>query len=327
MRVMGNRDASVMTPEIPDLFDYAQHRRNRSRAAARFIEFDLLKNECALRLAERLEFMRRDFSLCLDFGCHNGLLTNHLKKTGKVGTVIQADPTFEFAIQAEINGPPIVSEALQLPFAPSMFDAVFSCLSLHWIDDLPGLLTQMRVLLKPDGLFLVSFLGGSTLTELRTVFAEAESEIAGGISPRAALMADIRDVGALLGRAGLALPVADADRLTINYQNLFQLMADLRGMGEQNALQQRMRKPTSRQFFLRAAQIYHDRYGQPDGSIPASFEIITLTGWAPHESQQKPLSPGSAMHRLADSLDATEHDPESSPSDAARFTADPAKRG
>lgn len=327
MRVMGKGDASVMTPEIPDLFDYAQHCRNRSRAAARFIEFDFLKNEGALRLADRLEFVRRDFPLCLDFGCHNGLLTKHLKKTGKVGMVIQADPTFEFARKAQINGPPIVSEPEQLPFAPSMFDAVFSCLSLHWIDDLPGLLTQMRALLKPDGLLLVSFLGGSTLTELRTVFAEAESELAGGISPRAAMMADIRDVGALLGRAGLALPVADADRLTINYQDLFQLMADLRGMGEQNALNQRIRKPTPRQFFQRAAQIYHNRYGQPDGSIPASFEIITLTGWAPHENQQKPLRPGSALHRLADSLDTTEHDPQSNPDDFASSTEDPAKQG
>ena len=193
--------------------------------------------------------MRRDFPLCLDFGCHDGVLTRHLKQTGKVGTVIQADPTFEFAKLAGINGPAIVSEAEQLPFAPAMFDAVFSCLSLHWIDDLPGLLTQMRALLKPDGLLLVSFLGGSTLIELRSAFAEAESEIAGGISPRAALMADIRDVGGLLGRAGLALPVADADRLTISYPDLFRLMADLRGMGEQNALQQRIRKPTSRQLF------------------------------------------------------------------------------
>ena len=300
-----------MNPEIPRLFDYAQHRRNRARAAASFTEFDFLKSEGALRLAERLELVRRDFPLCLDFGCHDGVLTRHLKQIGRVGTVIQADSAFEFARSAGVNGPAIVSEAEQLPFAPAMFDAVFSCLSLHWIDDLPGLLTQMRALLKPDGLLLVSFLGGSTLIELRSVFAEAESEIAGGVSPRVASMADIRDVGGLLGRAGLALPVADADRLTISYPDLFRLMADLRGMGEQNALQQRIRKPTSRQLFLRAAQIYQARHGRPDGSIPASFEIITLTGWAPHESQQKPLRPGSATHRLADSLDTTEHDPQS----------------
>ena len=299
-----------MNSEIPRLFDYAQHRRNRARAAASFTEFDFLKSEGALRLADRIELVRRDFPLCLDFGCHDGVLSRHLKQTGKVGTVIQADPAFEFARSAGANGPAIVSEAEQLPFAPAMFDAVFSCLSLHWIDDLPGLLTQMRALLKPDGLLLVSFLGGSTLVELRSALAEAESEIDGGISPRAVLMADIRDVGGLLGRAGLALPVADADRLTISYPDLFRLMADLRGMGEQNALQQRIRKPSSRQLFLRAAQIYQARYGRPDGSIPASFEIITLTGWAPHESQQKPLRPGSATHRLADSLDTTEHDPQ-----------------
>ncbi|MEC7587193.1 MAG: SAM-dependent methyltransferase, partial [Pseudomonadota bacterium] len=128
--------------------------------------------------------------------------------------------------------------------------------------------------------------------------------------PRTAPMADIRDVGGLLGRAGLALPVADADRLTITYPDMFRLMADLRGMGEQNALLGRRRTPTARRMFLRAAEIYHDRFAGPDGRIPASFEIITLTGWAPHESQQTPLRPGSAAHRLADSLCTTEHDPE-----------------
>jgi len=308
---MDNRDAPAMDPGIPRLFDFAQHCRNRARAAASFSDFDFLKSEGALRLAERVELVRRDFDLCLDFGCHDGLLTHYLKRTGKVGTVIQSDPTFEFASLAKINGPSIVTEAEKLPFAPAMFDAVFSCLSLHWIDDLPGLLSQMRALLKPDGLLLVSFLGGSTLTELRTVFAEAEDEISGGISLRAALMADIRDVGGLLGRAGFSLPVADTDRLTINYPDLFRLMTDLRGMGEQNALRQRIRKPTPRLHFLRAAKIYQERYGHLDGTIPASFEIITLTGWAPHENQQRAIRPGSATHRLADSLNATEYDPQS----------------
>jgi len=308
---MENSDSSAISPGIPRLFDYAQHCRNRARAAASFADFDFLKSEAALRLADRLDLMRRNFDLCLDFGCHDGLLTRYLKRTGKVGTVIQSDPTFEFASLARINGPAIVTEAEKLPFAPAMFDAVFSCLSLHWIDDLPGLLAQMRALLKPDGLLLVSFLGGSTLTELRTVFAEAEDKTSGGISLRAALMADIRDVGGLLGRAGFSLPVADADRLTINYPDLFRLMTDLRGMGEQNALRQRIRKPTSRLHFLQAAKIYQERYGQLDGTIPASFEIITLTGWVPHENQQKALRPGSAAHRLADSLNTTEYDPQS----------------
>ena len=181
---------------------------------------------------------------------------------------------------------------------------------LHWVDDLPGVMAQIRRLLKPDGLCLVNLLGGATLTELRASLLEAEQEIYGGAWPRTAPMADIRDVGGLLGRAGLALPVADADRLTITYPDMFRLMADLRGMGEQNALLGRRRTPTARRMFLRAAEIYHDRFAGPDGRIPASFEIITLTGWAPHESQQTPLRPGSAAHRLADSLGTTEHDPE-----------------
>ena len=173
VQFMVNRNSPTIEPGIPRLFDYAQHCKNRARAAASFADFDFLKSEGALRLADRLELVRRSFDLCLDFGCHDGLLTHYLKRTGKVGTVIQSDPTFEFASLARINGPSIVTEAEKLPFAPAIFDAVFSCLSLHWIDDLPGLLSQMRALLKPDGLLLVSFLGGSTLTELRNVFAEA----------------------------------------------------------------------------------------------------------------------------------------------------------
>ena len=262
-------------PSIPRLFDQTAQRRHRARAAAGFSGYDFLKREAAIRIADRLDLMRRDFPLCLDFGSHDGTLTGVIRETGK-----------------------------------GSFDAVFSCLMLHWVDDLPGVMAQIRRLLKPDGLCLLNLLGGATLTELRSSLLEAEQEIYGGAGPRTAPMADIRDVGGLLGRAGLALPVADADRLTITYPDMFRLMADLRGMGEQNALLGRRRAPTSRRLFLRAAEIYHDRFAGPDGRIPASFEIITLTGWAPHESQQTPLRPGSAAHRLADSLGTTEHDPE-----------------
>ena len=298
------------TPAIPRLFDQTAQRRHRDRAAGGFGGSDFLKCEAAVRIADRLELMRRDFPLCLDFGCHDGTLTREIRTSGKVGTVIQADPAPGFAHRAAACGPAVVTGYDQLPFAPASFDAVFSCLTLHWVDDLPGVMAQMRRLLKPDGLCLVNLLGGSTLSELRAALLEAEQELSGGASPRTAPMADIRDVGALLGRAGLALPVADADRLTITYPDMFRLMADLRGMGEQNALLGRKKAPTSRRLFLRAAQIYHDRFAGPDGRIPASFEIITLTGWAPHESQQQPLRPGSAAHRLADSLGATEQDPE-----------------
>ena len=294
---------------IPKLFDSHAQRRNRGRAAANFASFDFLKREAANRLVDRLELMRRDFPLCLDLGCHDGLLTREFAGTGKVGQVVQADPAPAFAALAASAGPPIAFEYDRLPFAEGSFDAVFSCLFLHWVDDLPGVMAQIRRLLKPDGLCLVSLLGGSTLTELRAVLLEAEQELAGGANPRAAPMADVRDAGGLLGRAGLALPVADADRLTITYPDIFRLMADLRGMGEQNALLGRSRAPSRRRLFLRAAEIYHDRFAASDGRIPASFEIITLTGWAPHESQQSPLRPGSAAHRLADMLGTTERDP------------------
>ena len=306
---MSDRQNQSNRSAIPRLFDMARHRGNRERAAGAYAGFNFLKAEGAVRLADRLEIMRREFPLCLDLGCHDGTLTRQLRQTGKVGTVIQADPAYGFALSAQSAGPALVNDSEGLPFIPAAFDAVFSCLSLHWVDDLPGVLAQMRAVLKPDGLLLVSLFGGTTLHELRSSLGEAESEIAGGLSPRTAPMTDIRDVGGLLGRAGFALPVADADRLTISYPNMFRLMADLHGMGEQNALKDRVRTPTSRRVFLRAAEIYQDRFGRDDGTIPASFEIITLTGWTPHESQQKPLRPGSAAHRLAASLEATEQDP------------------
>ena len=294
---------------IPKLFDSAAQRRNRGRAAADFGGYDFLKREATGRLADRLELMRRDFPLCLDFGCHDGVLTGEFAGSGKVGKVIQADPAPEFAACAAAAGPSVAVEYDRLPFAEASFDAVFSCLLLHWVDDLPGVMAQIRRLLKPDGLCLVSFLGGATLSELRASLLEAEQQLVGGANPRAAPMADVRDAGGLLGRAGLALPVADSDRLTITYPDMFRLMADLRGMGEQNALAGRSRAPSRRQLFFRAAEIYRDRFALPDGRIPASFEIITLTGWAPHGSQQVPLRPGSAAHRLADTLGTTEQDP------------------
>lgn len=295
---------------MPILFDKASLRHHRDRAAARYADFSFLKEEAARRVIDRLELVRRDFDLCLDFGCHDGVLSRHLADLDKTGTIIHADLSPKFATNALAHGAAIACDIDRVPFRPNSFDAVFSCLTIHWVDDLPGVMAQMRAVLKPDGLLLLSMFGGNSLTELRSALAAAESEIDGGLSPRCAPMADIRDIGGLLGRAGLALPVADSDRLTITYPNMFRLMADLRGMGEQNALMDRLRRPTSRALFMRAAEIYQAEYGRDDGTIPASFEIITLTGWAPHESQQKPLRPGSATHRLADMLNSKEQDPE-----------------
>jgi hypothetical protein len=177
-----------------------------------------------------------------------------------------------------------------------------SALSLQNLNDLPGALVQLRRVLKPDGLFLGCLLGGQSLYELRTALAVAESEICGGISPRVAPFADVRDMGGLMQRAGFALPVADSEPVTVRYADMFGLMKDLRAMGAANALVARLRQPSPKGLFMRAAKVYADRFADPDGRVRATFEMIFLSGWAPHESQQKPLAPGSAKMRLADAL-------------------------
>ena len=295
---------------VPFLFDQWMIRQHRQRASHKYADFAFLKDAAAKRLADRLELIRRHFDLCLDVGAHDGRLVQHFTELGKIGHMIHTDPADGFALAAKQHGSGVVHALGDLPYKPESFDAVFSCLSLHWVDDLPGLMMQACRLLKPDGLLLVSLLGGNSLIELRQALAEAEQEITGGYSPRCAPMADIRDIGSLMGRAGLALPVADSDRLTVNYPHMFKLMEDLRGMGEQNTMLARLKKPTRRRVFVRAAEIYQQRFGLPDSQIPASFEIVTVTGWAPHESQQKPLRPGAAAYRLATALKSDERDPE-----------------
>jgi SAM-dependent methyltransferase len=189
---------------------------------------------------------------------------------------------------------------------PARYNLAISLLSMQWLNDLPGVLAQIKRLLKPDGLLLAAMIGGDTLTELRDSFASAESEIEGGISPRVSPFVEVRTLGGLLQRAGLALPVTDVDRLTVRYANALELMRDLRRMGATNALRERNRKPLKRTTLLRAAEIYRERYADADSRVRATFEILWLSGWAPHESQQQPLKPGSAKARLADALRAVE---------------------
>lgn len=186
-------------------------------------------------------------------------------------------------------------------------DAVVHAMALHWADDPVGQMVQAARALRPDGLFMALMFGGQTLNELRASLAEAEAEVTGGLSPRILPMAEIRDLGGLLQRVGLALPVADSFTRTVSYRDIFHLMADLRAMGENNALAARLRRPTRRAVFLRAAEIYARNFPDEGGRIRATFEVICLTGWTPHESQQKPLRPGSAAQRLSDALNATEH--------------------
>lgn len=203
----------------------------------------------------------------------------------------------------------IVPDEATLNLPRSAYDLVIHAMGLHWADDPVGQLVQSRLALKPDGLFLGCLLGGQTLHELRAVLAQAEADVLGGLSPRVAPMAEIRDLGALVQRAGFALPVADSIPLNVTYRDLWHLMHDLRAMGEGNALVERHRRPTSPALFRRAAEVYAAHFGRPDGRISATFELIFLTGWAPDETQPKPLRPGSAVTRLADALGTTEHDP------------------
>ena len=201
---------------------------------------------------------------------------------------------------ARIELPDLESEPL--PLQPDSLDLVVSALAFEFVNDLPGVLAQIRRALRPDGLLLAAIIGGETLTELRQSFAAAEAECEGGVSPRVAPFADLRDIGALLQRAGFALPVTDVDRVVVRYTDAFALMQDLRRMGATNILRERRRTPTRRATMLRMAQIYGERFADPDGRIRATFDVIWLSGWAPHQSQQQPLRPGSAKASLAEAV-------------------------
>lgn len=288
------------------VFDRALLRRRRSRARTGYGDFGFLEEEVADRLADRLLDVRRSFTLALELGAKSGALGRRVREGGRVETLIQSDFSPAWAADRAQEGLSLALDEEALPIAEASLDAVVSNLALHWVNDLPGALAQMRRALKPDGLFLASILGGDTLIEFRDALASAEIEIYGGLSPRISPFADVRDCGGLMQRAGFALPVVDSETLTVTYETTFHLMRDLRGMGDSNVVLERSRKPAGRQLFARAAEIYADRYGMPDGRIPARFQILTLTGWAPASTQQQPLRPGSATSRLSDALKTSE---------------------
>jgi SAM-dependent methyltransferase len=289
------------------VFDRDLVRRHRDRAASRFSAHDFLFREVGERLAERLEDVTRCFPRALDLGCHGGGLAKILRGRGGIEYLVQCDLSAEMAACARVNGHPtlVVDEEL-LPYAAASFDLVLSVLSLHWVNDLPGTLMQIRRVLRPDGLLLVAILGGESLRELRQALMEAELAEEMGVSPRVSPFADLRDAGGLLQRAGFALPVADRDRISVTYPDALALMRDLRGMGETNAGIERRRTPGRRHTLFRAAAIYAERFGNAEGRIPASFEVLTLTAWAPADSQPTALRPGSAKARLADVLGSDE---------------------
>ena len=265
----------------PLLFDRALLRARQARAqqlgAATF-----LIDRIAEEMAERLQAVLREFKDGADIGTPGQKLREAL--AGRVGAL------------AAVDLPDLESERVAL--APETLDLAVSGLAFQFVNDLPGALAQIRRALKPDGLLLAAMIGGDTLTELRQSFASAEAECEGGVSPRVAPFADLRDVGALLQRAGFALPVTDVDRVVVRYDSAFALMTDLRRMGATNVLIERRRNPTRRATLLRMAQIYGERFADSDGRIRATFDIIWLSGWTPHESQQQPLKPGSAKASL-----------------------------
>lgn len=288
------------------VFDRSLVRRRRERAIPDYADFAFLEQEVAERLAERLDDIRRRFPVALELGARSGALGRLLRAGGKVDTLIQADLSPAWARERAADGPAAAVDEEALPFADGSLDAVFGALSLHWVNDLPGALAQIRRALKPDGLLLMAMLGGDTLVELRDALFEAESEVTGGVSPRVSPFADLRDVAGLLQRAGFALPVADADTIPVTYETAFHLMRDLRGMGEANAVLERRRRFSPRALFARAAEIYAERFAGPDGRVPARFQVLYLTAWAPSADQPKPLRPGSASARLADAIGGSE---------------------
>lgn len=263
----------------PQIIDRTALRRNRSRAAPGIQEFDFLIENAADDIVDRLDDVKRRFARALDLGCHTGALGRRLLARPDIDFLVSADSSVAMAGQAP--GLRMAADEELLPIAESAFDLIVSCLTLHWVNDLPGCLIQARRALKPDGLFLASMFGGATLRELREAFLAAEDEIEGGAGPRVSPFADVRDAGDLLSRAGFKLPVAVTETLTVSYESPLKLVRDLKGMGEANAHAHRRKSFTRRATFLRALAIYQDRFGDAQGRVPATFEIVTLTGWSP----------------------------------------------
>jgi SAM-dependent methyltransferase len=291
----------------PRLFDRALVARRLDRALRPPTPgADFLLARAAEELADRLQLVKRDFLDAADVGTPgpHGYLALAARAGGR--STLRLAPTAESA--ALIAAPGAVADLESPGLAPQSLDLVVSLQALHLVNDLPGALIQLRQALRPDGLLIAALAGGDTLTELRQALTIAESETTGGVSPRVAPFADVRAMGGLLQRAGLALPVVDADRVTVRYDNIFALMRDLRAFGAGNPLEARLRILTRRDVFLRAEEVYRERFADPDGRLRATFDTLWISGWAPHDSQQKPLKPGSAKIRLADALKTTSDD-------------------
>jgi SAM-dependent methyltransferase len=292
--------------ESPLIFDRGLVRARRRRAAL-LGPATFLLDRVAEDLAERLAAVLRRFELAADLGTPGEAVRAALSRLGSIGSIVAVDAVPEARTPSAGKAANLViADEEALPFRDAALDLIVSAMALQFVNDLPGTLVQIRRALKPDGLFLAALVGGETLTELRQAFAAAESDIEGGASPRVAPFADVRALGDLLQRAGFALPVTDSDRYTLRYETPFALMAELRRMGATNALSARRRTPLRRATLMRMAEIYTQRFADADGRVRATFEIVWLSGWAPHPDQQQPLKPGSAQARLADALGSRE---------------------
>jgi SAM-dependent methyltransferase len=321
-----------MVSSHPLIFDRRLLRQRRARAAA-LGPATFLIERVAEDLSDRLATVLRRCECAVDLGTPSDAVRAVLAASGKVGTIVAADALFSLPHMQPSSGLPELGHSIDrrksetsnfgregaqtrvevvaadeeaLPFRDAALDLVVSALALQFVNDLPGTLVQIRRALKPDGLLLAALIGGDTLIELRQAFASAEAEIEDGISPRIIPFADVREMGGLLQRAGFALPVTDVDRLTVRYDSAIALMHDLRRMGATNPLIERSRRPLGRATVQRMTEVYAERFADGDGRIRATFEIVWLSGWAPHASQQKPLAPGSARLRLADALGTKE---------------------
>jgi SAM-dependent methyltransferase len=290
-------------PTPPRIFDRDLINRRLDRAWARGpgdARADFLLDRAAQDLEERLSLVKRRFALAADFGSPGPHGAVALAAGGQVDCVVRIAPT-----EASLGTGAFlaaVGDLERLPVADGRLDLALSLLSLQTVNDLPGALIQMRRALKPDGLLIAALVGGETLTELRQSLTIAESEVLGGASPRVAPFVDVRALGQLAQRAGLALPVVDLDRAVVRYPDMFALLADLRAMGGANALVERSLRPLRREVLAGAAALYADRFADPDGRVRATFDLVWLAGWAPHESQPKPLEPGSATMPLSEAL-------------------------
>jgi SAM-dependent methyltransferase len=290
-------------PTPPRIFDRDLINRRLDRAWARQAgdaHADFLLARAAQDLGERLSLVKRRFAVAADFGSPGPHGAVAIAAGGQVDCIARIAPT-----QASLGTGHFLSavgDLERLPAGDGRFDLAVSLLALQTVNDLPGALVQMRRALKPDGLLVAALIGGETLTELRQSLTIAEGEVRGGASPRVAPFVDVRALGGLAQRAGLALPVVDLDRAIVRYADMFALVADLRAMGAANALDERSRKPLRREVLIRAAALYAERFADPDGRVRATFDLVWLSAWAPHESQPKPLEPGSATMRLADAL-------------------------